>query len=123
MPRVLQLGHGGTWIQLQHGLAPNPGFFLGLHPQISEALLVRDVQKAAERELGQYLGMMVLKDTYYAVTCEGSFCSTAGRCLQSLGLLLAFARGMFGLSQLSSLQFPAFTISAAGQEVWEGDII
>lgn len=30
---------------------------------------------------------------------------------------------MFGLSQLSILQFPAFTISAAGQEVWEGDII
>lgn len=30
---------------------------------------------------------------------------------------------MFGLSQLSIVQFPAFTISAAGQEVWEGDII
>lgn len=30
---------------------------------------------------------------------------------------------MFELSQLSSPQLPAFTISAAGQEVWEGDII
>lgn len=36
----------------------------------------------------------------------------------------AIARGMFGHRQLSSVpQFPAFTISAAGQEVWEGDII
>lgn len=50
MPRVLQLGHGGTWVQLQHGLAPNPDFFPGLHPRISEALLVRDMQKAAEQK-------------------------------------------------------------------------
>lgn len=66
--------------------------------------------------------MQVLKDTHCPPHCKET--AHPQKDARRAGLAFAIARGMFGHRQLSSVpQFPAFTISAAGQEVWEGDII